>query len=154
MFFEIAGMIILVFALALLTGLACASIWVAINNEIKGIDSVIKIVFQYFLSAIMMVMVTYVLDAAEAANWAIIGLYAIHILVVAYLMTLRIKSNTLKQLLVVIGVVAYSIALFINQYTIVLPAAIIGLLIISALMTIINYVQKIKNKEMAKLDSI
>jgi len=95
MFFEIAGMIILVFALALLTGLACASIWVAINNEIKGIDSVIKIVFQYFLSAIMMVMVTYVLDAAEAANWAIIGLYAIHILVVAYLMTLRIKSNTL-----------------------------------------------------------
>ena len=153
MFFEIAGMIILIFTLGLLTGLASSSIWIAINNEIKDFDSILKMFFQYFLASILMVMVTYMLIAAEAAPWAIIIVYATHVLVVAYMLTLRIKNNTAKQILVLIGVVAYSVILFVNEHTVVLPTAVIGLIVLGIVTGCYQLVQKVKNKNLGKIEA-
>ena len=153
MYFEIAGLIVLTFALGLMTGLASASVWVAINNEIKGLDSILKMIFQYFLAGLLMVMVTYVLEAAEAAMWAMIFIYAAHVIIAVYMITLRFKSNTIKQILVVAGVAIYSVMLFINGYTIVLPATIIGLGVVALVMGCYQLVQKVKNKDLGKLEA-
>jgi len=153
-YFEFAGLLVLTFALTLMTGLASASVWVSINNEIKGFESIIKIIFQVFLASFLMVMVTYVLEAAEAATWAMIVIYGAHVVIVGYMMTLRFKSNTIKQILVAVGVAAYSVMLFITGYTIVLPATIIGLGIVGIVMGCFQLVQKVKNRNLGKIEKI
>jgi len=151
MIFEIGGLILLVFAVTLLVGLASASIWVAINREVNGFESVLNIIFSFLLASILIVMNSYVLEAAEVPTYIVLSVYFIHVMVGTYMLTLRMKSNLIKQIIVVLGVVGYTTTMLIMSYGFVLTIAAIAMIALGIVTGIYRLIQKRQNRHLGRI---